>query len=148
MKKAFTLLELVFVIIILGILAYLALSFTTNTKEEAKFLKLKLDYEILSSSLALMRNEAELKQVAHYTPSLDNAKFNISGEKLFYCENNQNCTYSLLNTPIYSDFNSWMKIAPNHYKFFLNSKKSVDLIYDDKSGILKCVSNEYCKELL
>ncbi|EHC1569325.1 prepilin-type N-terminal cleavage/methylation domain-containing protein [Campylobacter jejuni] len=41
MNKAFTLLELVFVILILGILSSLSLSFINTTKDEVKILKLK-----------------------------------------------------------------------------------------------------------
>ncbi|EJE7480525.1 prepilin-type N-terminal cleavage/methylation domain-containing protein [Campylobacter jejuni] len=44
MNKAFTLLELVFVILILGILSSLSLSFINTTKDEVKILKLKMDY--------------------------------------------------------------------------------------------------------
>ncbi|HED8711430.1 TPA: prepilin-type N-terminal cleavage/methylation domain-containing protein [Campylobacter jejuni] len=57
MNKAFTLLELVFVILILGILSSLSLSFINTTKDEVKILKLKMDYEMLSSALALMRSQ-------------------------------------------------------------------------------------------
>lgn len=142
MKKAFTLLELVFVILILGILSNLALSFWGKSKEEAKILKLKIDYEMLSSALSLMRTQAELKQIA-FIANLDNAKFNTPREKLFYNTND----YSLLDSPIYSDFKSWMKIASNQYRFFLNSKEYIDFTYDSKEGILECINSKYCKDL-
>ncbi|MBZ7954150.1 MULTISPECIES: type II secretion system protein [Campylobacter] len=142
MKKAFTLLELVFVILILGILSSLALSFWGKSKEEAKILKLKIDYEMLSSALSLMRTQAELKQIA-FIANLDNAKFNTPREKLFYNTND----YSLLDSPIYSDFKSWMKIASNQYRFFLNSKEYIDFTYDSKEGILECINSKYCKDL-
>ncbi|EAJ9098253.1 prepilin-type N-terminal cleavage/methylation domain-containing protein, partial [Campylobacter coli] len=101
MKKAFTLLELVFVILILGILASLSFSFANQNKNDAKLLKLKIDYEMLNSALSLMRTQVELKQISSFSPNLDEAKNNTQKEKLFYCQTSQNCTYSLLHTPIY-----------------------------------------------
>lgn len=145
MNKAFTLLELVFVILILGILSSLSLSFTHTTKDEAKILKLKMDYEMLSSALALMRSQMKLKDL-NFPEILDNAQNNQAKEKLFYCSNN--CDYSLLDTPIYSDFKSWMKIGKNHYSFTLNAKEKVEFIYDSKEGLLKCLGSSKCKELL
>ncbi|TKX32310.1 type II secretion system protein [Campylobacter aviculae] len=147
MKRAFTLLELVFVVFILGILASLALTFSGKNKDEAKILKLKIDYEMLSSALSLMRTQAELKEINGFLSKLDNAKFNTPKEKLFYCDNKQDCSYSLLSSPIYSDFKSWMKIASNQYRFFLNSKEYVDFIYNSKEGILECINSKYCKDL-
>ncbi|EPU1587620.1 prepilin-type N-terminal cleavage/methylation domain-containing protein [Campylobacter jejuni] len=120
MNKAFTLLELVFVILILGILSSLSLSFINTTKDEVKILKLKMDYEMLSSALALMRSQMRLKNL-NFPEILDNAQNNQAKEKLFYCLND--CDYSLLDTPIYSDFKSWIKIGKNHYRFALNAKE-------------------------
>ncbi|EOG1062572.1 type II secretion system protein [Campylobacter coli] len=148
MKKAFTLLELVFVILILGILASLSFSFVNQNKNDAKLLKLKIDYEMLNSALSLMRTQTELKQISSFSPNLDEAKINTQKEKLFYCQTSQNCTYSLLHTPIYSSFNAWMKTAPNRYRFFLNTKEWVDFFYNADFAILECLSEKYCKELL
>ncbi len=75
MNKAFTLLELVFVILILGILSSLSLSFINTTKDEVKILKLKMDYEMLSSALALMRSQMRLKNL-NFPEILDNAQNN------------------------------------------------------------------------
>ena len=73
-KKAFTLLELVFVILIIGILALISFPFLNQNKNDAKLLKLKADYQMLQSALASMRNEFSLKQIAHFSPILDSAK--------------------------------------------------------------------------
>ncbi|HEC2791218.1 TPA: type II secretion system protein [Campylobacter jejuni] len=145
MNKAFTLLELVFVILILGILSTLSLSFVNTTKDEAKILKLKMDYEMLSSALALMRSQMKLKNL-NFPEILDNAQNNQVKEKLFYCFND--CDYSLLDTPIYSDFKSWIKIGKNHYRFTLNSKEMVEFVYDSKEGLLKCLGSSRCKDLI
>ncbi|EMV9376421.1 TPA: prepilin-type N-terminal cleavage/methylation domain-containing protein [Campylobacter jejuni] len=145
MNKAFTLLELVFVILILGILSSLSLSFINTTKDEVKILKLKMDYEMLSSALALMRSQMRLKNL-NFPEILDNAQNNQAKEKLFYCLND--CDYSLLDTPIYSDFKSWIKIGKNHYRFALNAKEMVEFIYDSKEGLLKYIGSSRCKDLI
>lgn len=146
MNKAFTLLELVFVILILGILSSLSLSFINTTKDEVKILKLKMDYEMLNSAFALMRNQMRLKNL-NFPEILDNAQNNQAKKKLFYCLND--CDDSLLDTPIYSDFKSWIKIGKNHYRFALNSKEMVEFIYDSKEeALLKCIGSSRCKDLI
>ena len=140
MNKAFTLLELVFVILILGILSSLSLSFINTTKDEVKILKL-----MLSSALALMRSQMRLKNL-NFPEILDNAQNNQAKEKLFYCLND--CDYSLLDAPIYSDFKSWIKIGKNHYRFALNAKEMVEFVYDSKEGLFKCTGSSRCKDLI
>ena len=156
-KKAFTLLELVFVILIIGILALISFPFLNQNKNDAKLLKLKADYQMLQSALASMRSEFSLKQIAHFSPILGSAKIAFEKEKLFYCEkkeilNCQNgincCSYSVLSSPLYSHSKAWIKQGFNHYRFFLNSKESVDFIYNANEGILECLHSKWCKELL
>ncbi|AXP08733.1 prepilin-type N-terminal cleavage/methylation domain-containing protein [Campylobacter hepaticus] len=144
MKKAFTLLELIFVILIIGILTSLSSSFINITKDEVKILKLKTDYEMLNSALTLMRTQMQLKNL-DFPSILDHARINHAREKLFYCND---CGYSLLDTPIYSDFKFWMKIDKNHYSFFLNSKESIKFVYDPKEGLFKCLESFRCKDLI
>lgn len=147
-QKAFTLLELVFVVLILAILASFALPFFGQSKDEAKLLKAKMDYEMLVSALALMRNEAQIKGIKNFTPQLDTAKINSEKEKLFVCENlNTLCSYSLLQHPLYSSYKTWIKQEANLYRFFLNSKEYIDFFYNAQSGMLECLNSKWCKEL-
>ncbi len=156
MKKAFTLLEFVFVVLIIGILVAISLPFLNQNKNDSKLIKLKADFAMLEASLALMRNEAHLKQIPHFGPVLDNAKINLEKERLFYCEkqeiltcqNGTNCcSYSLLSVPLYSNSKAWLKLGFNHYRFVLNSKESIDFIYDANEGVLECKNSKWCKEL-
>ncbi|MCX2682340.1 prepilin-type N-terminal cleavage/methylation domain-containing protein [Campylobacter sp. MIT 21-1685] len=146
--KAFTLLELVFVVCVLGILASLSFPFFGQSKDDAKFLRVKMDYEMLTSALALMRNEAKIKDLKEFTPQLDTAKIHSSKEKLFVCENlSILCSYSLLQNPIYSNYKAWIKIENNLYRFFLTPKESIDFFYNAQTGNLECLHSKRCKEL-
>lgn len=149
LTKAFTLLEMVFVFIILAILASFALPLLSQNKEDAKLLRAKMDYEMLSASLALMRNEIRLRGGV-FTSELDEANFMQERQKLFYCliQESKECSYSLLKSPLYSSFKTWIKVGQNHYRFFLNSKENIDFIYKSDEGILECVNSKYCKEFL
>jgi len=154
-KKAFSLLELIFVILIIGILTGIALPLLNQNKNDANLLKAKIDFQMLNSALVLMRYEANLKQNP-YNFVLDNAQNSREKERLFYCSKEEIlqcnfancCSYSLLQSPIYSSSKGWMKAGVNHYKFFIHSKKSIDFIYDNTKGILECVNSKFCEEFL
>lgn len=143
-ERAFTLLELVFVVLIIGILVGIALPFLSQNKNEAKFLKFRIEYQMLSSALVLMRNEAAFKRLPH-PARLDDARPNREGEALFYCKN---CAHSLLSAPIFSHKKGWMKVGENRYKFFLGAGQSVDFFYEAGEGFLRCENSSLCKELL
>lgn len=146
--KAFTLLELVFVMIIIGILSTLVFPYVMQEKNEAKWVRLKMDYQMISSALALMRYEAELKHLSHYSLNLDKAMIHKENEKLFYYDFAKEEQYSILKNPIISSYKGWMKIGENRYRFYLNSKKFIDFMYDFENGALECIVDERCKDLI
>lgn len=156
-RRAFTLLELVFVVLIIGVLVAVSLPPFDQNKNDVKLLKLRADYEMLQSALALMRSESSLRQIPHFSLALDNARIASEKEKLFYCEKSEIlncqkgvncCSYSLLNSPLYSSSKAWIKQGLNHYRFFLSPKESVDFIYNADEGTLECRDSKWCKELL
>ena len=149
--RAFTILELVFVIIIISILASISIPLINNNKTQAKILKLKVDYETIQSAIAFSKNE---KFDNLYPNVLDEANENLEKEKLFFCSDEEIkickstncCNKKILNSPIYSSFNSWIKIAKNKYRFYINKKDYVDFVYEN--GNLECKTQKWCKELL
>ncbi|KAA6225980.1 prepilin-type N-terminal cleavage/methylation domain-containing protein [Campylobacter sp. LR196d] len=155
-SKAFSLLELVIVIIIIGILVSFAFPLLNKNKEDASILKAKIDYELLNSALALMRHEANLKNL-NYNGILDSATTNLEGEKLFYCDSNEIsncnnglncCSFSLLQNPIYSSKKAWIKLNSTQYRYFINQKSYIDFSYNANTGLLECLNSILCKEFL
>lgn len=157
MKKAFSLIELVFVILIIGVLAGISLPYFSSSKTEAKILMLKADYTSIRSAIAYAENEMIIKNIKQKMQVLDEALANLENQKLFYCpsskessyENeNNSCFISLLPSPIYSSKKGWMKLSDTRYRFFLSSTKYIDFEYDAKNLSFDCLDENLCKDLL
>lgn len=71
MKKAFTLIELVFVIVILGILATVAIPKLIVTRDDAEIAKAKSQIAAVRSGIQLKRNEMILSGTQGYPTSLE-----------------------------------------------------------------------------
>ena len=150
-SKAFTILELVFVIIIMSILSSISIPLLKDNKTQAKILKLKADYEMIQNAIAFSKNTSFDNA---YPFVLDQALVGVEKEKLFFCsddeikncKNNNCCNKNILSIPIYSSLGSWMKIEQNKYRFYINKKDYVDFSYKD--GVFECKNSKWCKELL
>lgn len=157
MKKAFSLLELIFVMLVISIIVGISLPYFTNFKDDAKLLRLKADFTNIQSALAYAENERIIKNINQKIHILDDALINLENEKLFYCSsksinsctNSTSCCFiSLLSQPIYSSKKAWIKISSTKYRFFLNPKKYIDFEYDPNNTSFNCLDKDLCKELL
>ncbi|AJC85111.1 prepilin-type N-terminal cleavage/methylation domain-containing protein [Campylobacter peloridis] len=152
-KKAFTLIELVFCIIIIAILASIAYPYFSFNKNDAKIIKLKSEVELINSSLALLRNQFIFNKNLDFPKILDEALINSENQKLFYCSNTQIqncqgvncCSYSVLQRPIIASKKSWMKIQNTKYRYFIDAKNYVDFVYNNEKIFLECMSKN-CKD--
>lgn len=126
MKKAFTLIELVFVIVILGILATVAIPKLIVTRDDAEIAKAKSQIAAVRSGIQLKRNEMILSGMQGYPTSLEDGA----------C-----CFGGILSTKIEErkDDNSygWKKIADDSYTINTN-KEQVKFTYDKDKGSFKC----------
>ncbi len=118
MKKAFTMIELVFVIVVLGILASIAVSKMAVTRDDAMFVKGKSQVAAIRNAITLLRNTNMLQARGSAWPvRLDDAPFGSAGlgAEIF----DGNATARLLDYPLYStDKNGyWQKIANDTYSF-------------------------------
>ncbi len=116
MKKAFTMIELVFVIVVLGILASIAVSKMAVTRDDAMFVKGKSQVAAIRNAITLVRNTNMLQARGSAWPvALDDAGITI-GAEIF----DGNATIGqLLDYPLYStDKNGyWQKTAVTSYAF-------------------------------
>lgn len=125
MKKAFTLIELVFVIVILGILATVAIPKLIVTRDDAEIAKAKSQIAAVRSGIQLKRNEMILSGKGYPTNLEDGA-----------C-----CFGGILSTRIEErkDDNSygWKKDTDGSYTINTN-KEQVKFTYDKDKGSFKC----------
>lgn len=128
MKKAFTLIELVFVIVILGILATVAIPKLIVTRDDAEIAKAKSQIAAVRSGIQLKRNEMILSGTQGYPTDL---------------EDGDCCFGGILSTRIEErkDDNSygWKKDTNGRYTINTN-KEQVKFTYSDSDGSFKCES--------
>ena len=158
MKKAFTMIELVMVIVVLGILASIAVSRMSVTRDDAQLVKGKSEVSAIRSAIALQRsknmmrgftnggNPVRLDALLSDTSAEDDALFD-------YDSNSSDSKKKLLDYPIYSkDANGhWRKTAADKYVFkVLNT--DIEFIYDAGNFDCNHTSSDanikkYCKAL-
>ena len=153
MKTAFTMMELIFVIVVLGILATVALPRLMAPVDDAKLVKVKSDLSAIRSAIALLKskNILEGKMTNSGLPTaLDDAVINADGEELF----DGNITIgTLLTYPIYAkSAGGWMKTGPTTYSVNI-SGQNVQFDYNSTMGKFTCDINNntygnICKKIL
>lgn len=125
MKKAFTLIELVFVIVILGILATVAIPKLIVTRDDAEIAKAKSQIAAVRSGIQLKRNEMILSGQQGYPTSLEDGT----------C-----CFGGILSTRIEErkDDNSYgWELKDGKYSINTNKEK-VEFTYSASDGSFKC----------
>lgn len=141
MKKAFSLFELILVLIIISIIAsYIVV----NSKDSLSFSQktsIKADIALIRSAIQRKKSKNILLN-ENEGFSLDEAKVNKKEEELFK---------NILKIPLISTNNSekeiakWIKISTNSYKVYINSEFNLE--FDFRDGAFTCKSElSLCKE--
>lgn len=135
MKKAFTMIELVFVIVVLGILAAVAVPRLVGTRDDAIITKLRADVAAVQSGITLKRSEDMMKGVMKRLARLDQKEDGTSCGSPF-CAITQNAIKG-----------NWETQDGVNYKFKISSNKYLNFIYQD--GTFECKKDDAdCKEYL
>ncbi len=142
MKKAFTMIEIIFVIVILGILSSVAISKMAVTRDDAIISKGRSEVAAIRNAIAMKRNTNILMgKGAAYPSFLDALDQSTSsdGDKLFdYDGNRSDPNAQLLDYPIYSKSkNGWRKTDDDKYTF--NAVNTdVEFTYKSDTGNFDC----------
>jgi general secretion pathway protein G len=151
-RKAFTMIELVFVIVVLGILASIAVSKMAVTRDDAQLVKGRSDVSAIRSAISLQRSKNMMRGMTNggnpvHLDALSAATSN-DGDKLFdYDSNSSNPKKKILDYPIYSKNanGSWRKVAVDTYAFRI---LNMDINFTYSNGNFDCNHNiKHCKTL-
>jgi len=151
MKKAFTMIELVFVIVVLGVLSSIAITKMATTRDDAQMVKGRSEVSAIRSSITLLRSKNMMSGMSNGgNPTHLDDEHNTADGQLF---DGNSSTGKLLEYPIYEkDANGrWRKTAENTYKFkVLNT--DITFTYNG-AGVFDCnhsagvAENTYCQAL-
>jgi general secretion pathway protein G len=145
MKKAFTMLEIVFVIVILGILASVAIPRLSGVTNDAEIAKGQADVATIRSAIMNERQTQLIKGITTYIPTLSN-----SSTKLFTGDGNR--TLMQYGVRAGSGSGKWQRITPprktsaDSYNYRVG--ESVNRFdYNVASGLFECTSGIKCAQL-
>ena len=137
LSKGFSLIEVIFSIMIISILASIAIPKLINISSKTTLIKAKNDMLIIQNALNNYHNKNILKNTSIILESLDKNKYLFSG---------------ILDKPFLSKKNIssfWSKEANSIYHFWLTSNTSIKFIYDKNNYTFICDKNDTnCKEIL
>jgi len=154
-KTAFTMIELIFVIVVIGILSAIAIPRLAATRTDAIIVKGKSQVAAIRSGIVMQKSQNLLqgnRQTNGYYPDvLDdiNSSYNSTGQKLFF-HTDGNST-NILETPTYSKSTAggWLKVNATTYTFQIQSGADVNFTYNSTTGSFDCAdhTNQNCKDL-
>lgn len=132
--------ELVFVIVVLGILSAVAIPKLSGVTDDANYAQVLATVSAIRTGIATEKQKRVLRgDFTHF--DLDSATANTADKELFVGGAN----YSILQYPVYSKAgkNAWMRIADANvsaakYTYKLSATKTVTFIYDKIKGTFAC----------
>jgi general secretion pathway protein G len=139
-RKGFTLIELIFVIVIAGIVSMIGYSQWGEVLSESRHVQVKSTIANLRTALALDRQRLSLQGEYPYRQTLDSAQPNVIASPIF----EGNTTHPLIEGVKQSnDIGGWIKQSERSYVCKISSTQSVTLTYDPSLGRMVC-SGEGC----
>lgn len=143
MKKAFTMIELVFVIVVLGILAAIAVPRFALTKSDAEITKGRADVATIRSAILSERQSQLIKGTITYIPKLSS-----SSSELFTGDGDR--TLLMYGIAAGTTSGHWKSTSDDgkHYSYTIGTS-SVAFTYDNSNGKFTCNTSEsLCKQLV
>ena len=152
MKKAFTMIELIFVIVIIGILATYAMPKLGSSKTQADTVNGRADVSAIRTAIVNERQSRLILGKSSYITTLDNsATEDVGGEKIF----DSNGTHSLLTYGITTKTSDggWLKTGTNEYTYKVGGISTVFTYDPNDMGKFLCDTSDVtfgatCKKLI
>lgn len=134
--------ELVFVIVILGILAAVAIPRLAATRDDANLVKGQSQISAIRSGISLQKSRRLLEGNTTALPNLDSVvTYNVSDQRLFNF--NDGNTSNILEYPILSRTNNvdggWVKTNANAYAFRVLGVDN-NFTYNNVTGLFNCTT--------
>ena len=146
-KKAFTMIELIFVIVVLGILSSIAISKMAVTREDAMITKGRSQVAAIRNAIALVKSQNMMEGKATLYPTkLDNiATASATSGKLFDTDG----TNTILDYPVHAKNSDghWTKKNATTYTFKVMGN-GIDFTYNNATGSFDCDHTNATCELL
>jgi len=137
-KRAFSLIEMIFTIVIISILLAVSIPKLGNILSSSKIIEIKSDIVLIREAILKYKNKMILKNEPYDLDVLDTDQENLFSK--------------ILPSPIIASgekkIGAWSKIESNRYKIFIDNQNSVDFIYKSSDFSFDCdLKNIFCKEL-
>lgn len=150
MKKAFSLLEIIFVISVLAVITSYVVQNSRGFLDKANITKIQAQIALIRNAIHLAKNQRIQKGLSEFPTTLDKAKINTEKEFLFGGTPDEKLLdYPLVSTSMtQKEVGAFAKTASNTYAVWLDKENFVEFVYKPNEGIFSCsYSNILCKEL-
>jgi len=150
MKKAFSLLEIIFVITVVALLGSLMLKNSYGFLEQAHITTLKAEVALIRNALSVNKNQRIRKGLSEYPLVLDTAQLNHSHEMLFTGTPDEILlTHPILaTTTTQKEVGKFAKVSATKYYAYITKDDYVEFVYNKNEGTFYCnYEHELCKEL-
>ncbi len=141
-KQAFTMIEVVFVIVILGILAGVAIPKLSATRSDAQIAKARANIASIRSAIVTERQTRLIRGQRSFIPN-GTSTYTVTGDSNTYKQmDNGGLFGGVLSYPIPNIANTdgkWSSSASGIYKFRIKGSDTA-FTYDDSDGTFDCTA--------
>lgn len=141
MKKSFSIIEIIFALVIIGIISSYAINKYFDSLEKANFLKIKSEVTLINNAInQLYSNQTLLGNNSFVVERLDEASINSDGETLFNGYNE----FILLDELILSTSEEkkklgfWIKVSDIEYKVYFSKESFLEFYLDSENILFSC----------
>lgn len=148
MKKAMSMIEIIFVIVIIGILAGVAIPKLFAGRDDAYALRLKEQYALIITNLEQYSQSMLYEKGSKKFPKnlyFGNTTGIVTDDENLVFNKLAECNSSKSNAPCWTSVNDGT--GENTITFYFNNKKSISFAYSQTNKSLTCTNTNECDKL-